>query len=809
MADDRLNGYANWLVANKDKKGTAEFQKVADAYKQLRGAPQVQPTQQPQGPQYDSFGDLLKQRGQQAAQGFTQVGAAVPEALAIAGAGNPNAGANVVAETVQKAKDDLAALEKDYQERLAAYKEAGREPPAELQRRYAEEQFRLREMISGAVPGQGVGEYGTPSNQAYLDAVTNGGQVNLKPDAQDRELFKAGDALRQKSEDVFGKPQEGDTSFWGQVAQGIGNVAGMAVTGPLAIPAGASMNSSQLYKEAKAAGASEEDAKRAAELGAWVGTTEIIPINRALKLLPPRIRNKVGGGLWKRFTDIAQSAGEEAAQEYLQTVANNLIAQNIYDPERGWNEGASEAALVGAFVGGTVGTVGVAINNSLYKEDGSITPLEELPDYQAQAAADVARIIRQEAEQNGYNLKKVGASDESGSKKALEATHEKISGQITAIANSPGVRQLLSPKQAKSLDQLLEDYAAAQTAIRQGKNKVKSKVTQENFDAIKRLLGPTKEGAELLNLLHQSNVLTDLFNKGLKGGISQFTDYFNPLETSGGAYDPSRTMNLLTSGAGAMTLGPMTTAGIVGGGRAIDAITGRRSTVDRFVRQFEGKDGLEAPSGPSLIAAEQLRQQQEADAAAQAEAEKAQNAERQKQLNLELTQRGAPATPESPQYTLEDATGLSRAGVAKILRVLKGSNKNPALLRAIAEYEQSVATGGRVSDLSPLIRAVRLFQQENPNYVEQVRQPNSLSNPQLLQQPGAAPGQPNVQTQGPAQPGVMSQAPAQPQFGPQATTQENYDRGVQSNRNAAELLSLQAQGDANLNVGERPRLARH
>lgn len=38
MADPRLDAYANWLVQNKDKQGTPEFETVATAYKSLRGS---------------------------------------------------------------------------------------------------------------------------------------------------------------------------------------------------------------------------------------------------------------------------------------------------------------------------------------------------------------------------------------------------------------------------------------------------------------------------------------------------------------------------------------------------------------------------------------------------------------------------------------------------------------------------------------------------------------------------------------------------------------------------------------------------
>ena len=37
---DRLEAYADWLVANQNKRGTPEFDTVANAYKQLRQQPQ-------------------------------------------------------------------------------------------------------------------------------------------------------------------------------------------------------------------------------------------------------------------------------------------------------------------------------------------------------------------------------------------------------------------------------------------------------------------------------------------------------------------------------------------------------------------------------------------------------------------------------------------------------------------------------------------------------------------------------------------------------------------------------------------------
>ena len=93
-----------------------------------------------------------------------------------------------------------------------------------------------------------------------------------------------------------------------------------------------------------------------------------------------------------------------------------------------------------------------------------------------------------------------------------------------------------------------------------------------------------------------SNQVTDLFNKGLKGGISQYTDYFNPF-IKDGSHDLNRAANVIIGTGAGLTLGPVPTVGIVAGGRAFDFVTGRRAAaVDRFVRANEKKPGLDTPS---------------------------------------------------------------------------------------------------------------------------------------------------------------------------------------------------------------------
>ncbi|MCB1333717.1 MAG: hypothetical protein KDK26_08705, partial [Roseivivax sp.] len=286
---------------------------------------------------------LFKRRGQQAARDATEAFAAVPERVAIAQA--------------ETETDDArrAGVFSDF------YKQHADQLRKELEQGDLTEEERAQHL-------KWIERFDKSSSTLAETAARE-----ITP-ASERAMFKAGDKVREASAKTFGRPDPRDTSFWAKLIGGGANMATMAATslvagaltggaGALVAGAaqGAAMTSSQLYREALAAGASEADAMRSAKWGDVIGVTEIVPIGRALKLLPPRLRQKVGGAFYKRFADIAQSAGEEAAQEFLSTVAQNMVASGIYDPERGWTDGAWENALIGGILGGGMGAVGTAL----------------------------------------------------------------------------------------------------------------------------------------------------------------------------------------------------------------------------------------------------------------------------------------------------------------------------------------------------------------------------------------------------------------------------------------------------------------
>jgi hypothetical protein len=435
---------------------------------------------------------------------------------------------------------------------------------------------------------------------------------------------------------------------------------------------------------------------------------------------------------------------------------------------------------------GAGSTVGEAtVSRTLFNKDGKLVDPANLSDTESQAAASLAQRIRSIAEQDGYNLKDVGSNGDA--KQALEATHEQISGQIKEIVANPAVKKYLNPKQAATLDQLIDDYAAAQVAVRQSKNKVKSKVTQENFDAIMRLLPPTVEAQQIANLMREGNQLTDLFKNGTKGGISQFTDTFNPFTREDGTYDPSKVISgMANKGVAIATMGGSLPYqfGAVGAGRAIDAVTGRRSAVNRFVNKFENKETLPDPVGPSLIAAERLKKEQDDARAA------------------ELG--GLPQVDKdnSPVGTILSGTGLDRDGLKAAMTEIEAAFPDVKALEDVFGDIRKNLDGGtnKIRNLNDIIPVINQHLNTPDTVVKRAAAPD-----QLLAQRGGV-NIPKID-QTPAQdtptPDVMSQAP---QFGPQFTTQENYNRGIEANKAMNAELVEGVTTDPDLNRVQKGRL---
>jgi GNAT superfamily N-acetyltransferase len=353
---------------------TAEQQAVSDATSPTMPEA-AKPRREEQGPpapdpfEGESFGDLSKRRGQQAVKGLAATGSGILEGVAI-----------LDQQAINQQAEEAAPFIADLNARRDSVK---------------------RTLDSGLMPGRGGGveadaDFTAQQSRALADldaqiaeatVVGNRTAQNAGRSASESPNFKKGDALAKFTSDKFGAPDPRDTGFWAQVAEGGGNMVGFglagAITGPVGtIVAGSAMNAADLYKEALAANATEDTAVRAAKWGALIGSSEIVPIERALKILPKGMREGITTEFFKRALDILQSGGEEAAQEYLQTVANNIVGQQLYDAERGWTDGALNAALVGGVLGLGTGTVGAGLDmasNRGADKGRTIPPISSAP----------------------------------------------------------------------------------------------------------------------------------------------------------------------------------------------------------------------------------------------------------------------------------------------------------------------------------------------------------------------------------------------------------------------------------------------
>ena len=402
--------------------------------------------------------------------------------------------------------------------------------------------------------------------------------------------------------------------------------------------------------------------------------------------------------------------------------------------------------------------------------------LSLLPEFEKLAAADVARLLDEVSKANGYKLKNVDPSSSQGAKQALEDVR---SSNVQAINDLKKVlKKQLDPKNAQSLEQLLSVFSPATAGIAAGKKKVSQKVTTDQLDALSQLVGNTKEGQQLLQELVKSNVITDLFKGGMKGGVSQFTDLFNPLSHSGAVYDPTRYANVFVGGASAYGTGGAS-LGVAAGGRVVDFFTGRRSKVAKFVKSNKKALGLPDAEGTSII--EQKAKQ------------KAAAKDRRAAIAQIATILDAPKAGFVENILL--GTGLDRSGLETVLNNMASDfGSNPDFTALLDDIQKNLDGEGvaYLDNLSEIIPVIGTYAQAyNPELVT-----NTPDNPLLKRSFDS----PNVQTDMPNMGGGSSQ------FGEQLTTPENYRRGIQDNLDFVRTLQDSAGKDKNLTKVDRGRL---
>lgn len=528
----------------------------------------------------------------------------------------------------------------------------------------------------------------------------------------------------------------------GSVIPGAGTAGGALVgglTGPMLFEAAQQLGPIALER-AKNNGRevpNQEDWKYATGTSVGVG---------ALNAIAPGL-----SGSLRRMLVEGATEGTQSVVEQVGSTVNTKKGLEV-DPRQAVAEGIIGGTSAG-MVDASVNTVSAATN---LVSGNKVTNEQDM-----EAAASLAQRIAGIAEANGYDLKDIDKMSTKGARETVDKAHVQYTEELKQL-----FKDLKSRVKVTDQDSLQEvvDKILAEAAYREGRNKTKNTVGRQEMDALARLAGDTFEGQQAMSVLRQLNQLTEIHNGGYQGGVSKLTDQLSPLGTQvgydKGAVATERLLRPIVSGSAAVSTGGTSLLGQLaaqGTGRAIDKVTGRRSTVDRFVRQNQNRPGIAQSTAPSL-----RMQNIEAQKAKEAEAEAArvaqeQIAQEEREANLARVQQGAPPLLGSPEDIFRDGTGLDRSGIARVLRILKSNpNTKPAVRRAIQAYETSVATGGRV-DFS-LIRDINAFVDNNPTL-------------------GIVAGPRNTQAAAQASQQQLTQQ------------QENYNRGVEDNRAFADSLA--------------------
>ena len=548
---DRLQAYADWLVQNQDKRGTTEFETVANAYKQLR--------QQPVDRSYSSA-------FQQGLDAPLENMATTARMLGAEGTADTLSGLTTAPQNYESAAERfINPQEGDFT--------VGGFAPGYLPRAAVEQagQFAgsLATRTGGAAVGSMFGPKGTVAGALAGPALFEFVQ-QLGPIAAQRAQNNG------RTEPAW--------EDW-TAAAGAAGVSGLLNTIGVSGGSGASF------------------------------------LNKTLR---------------EGVTEAAQSVTEQTG-----STAGTDVGLQI-DPKQAVGEG-----IIGGTTAGGFDVAGRAIN----KGTRIFTGAGEVSD--AEAAADLSQRLAGIVAANNLNVNDVKKTSTKGARQAVDLAHSQLGADM---------RQLIADLKVKlKVDRLdpaetVADKVLAEAGTAEARTKTKSIVGQQEFDATERLVGDTAEGQKLLQLFRESNELTELHNNGYIGGLSQFTDQLSPFASNVGytarsaAELPAR---LLATGAGA-TLNPLIPAAqatAVGAGRTVDALTGRRSRVGRYIRQNQGNQGVQSPQRPSLRAA--AIAQDEAEKRAAAAEEQRQDALRLDALRAGDPPKGDPNDPNpSPEYQM-------------------------------------------------------------------------------------------------------------------------------------------------------------
>ena len=718
---DRLQQYADWLIANQNKKGTPEFDTVANSYKQLRGtAPAPAPV--PQAPQ-SRDGPLAYgvDRGQE-----------------IVGKGIEVAGRLIGSD---KVADYGTGMVQDQQEDIA---KGGYQPsyPGSLRENYNKGQLfpALGEKVLENLPQMGfaIGGTAATATAAYLGApawaVLGGGAAVVGGST----LMGAGEAAQE---------QENKTgSYDARVSAGVGVIIGI------------------LDK---------------------FGAGKVIPANQLAKMSAQEIIDTLSQ---KGFTEAAgeiskrtmKAAGAEGLTETGQDAAVITGAKTqgaeYTAPEIG-DRAIDSFALGGVMGGGARASAEVVRGGApdTPTREAAAQRLTELGEVinpvmvgnDPQAAADLAKKLDGIAQANGMNLKDVAKTSTKGAREVIDKAHIQYAEDLKRLARD--LRDQLGITDSDELSVVM-DKVLAIAGQREARNKTKSTVGIQEMQAVERLAGNTQEGQDMLSIMRQMNELTTLHNEGYVAGVSKFTDQLSPIPSNVGYSDrslietPTRILGTLY-GASVNPLIPAVQTAAVIGGRAIDAVTGRRSRVAKYIKDNKRNQGIDAQGDFSV------RENRRAETASIKQANE-EDLKAAQEMHKDIYAQNGRFGDVTPQQILLDATGTSPQNAVS---ALEGLAQNPTYERGARAAINSLKNGGRIPNLSYVIAGLNNHLDSDQNNASRDRQ---------------------------VDPAAIDRQPAS---GP-ADVSAGYIRGIQDNRDANDALIEAVNADESISPADKATL---
>ena len=573
-----------------------------------------------------------------------------------------------------------------------------------------------------------------------------------------RENYQQGTFLPALGEKILENAATGGAAIAGTAATTaaalLGAPAWLVAGGGLAVTGGTTLLGAGEAAQESVDKTGDYDPRVAAGVGLLIGILDkfgagkVIPTEKLAKMTAGEVieelRDKGFGEAATAYAGrVAKAAGAEGATELAQDAASvaGAVSQGAtYTPTELMDRGIDASILGGTYGGGVrAGIEAPSLSGkvSTATKEAGAQRLTELGDTlnpamvgnDPQAATELATRLNRIAEANNLNLNNVAKSSTTGAREAVDKAHIQMSEEIKQLA-----RDLKTQLGVTDNDELsvVIDKVMAIAAQREARNKAKSTVGVEEMQAVNRLVGETQEGQRMLSLMRQMNELTTIHNEGYVGGLSKITDQLSPIPTNVGYSDrslietPTRVLGTLAGGY-INPLIPAVQGAAVLTGRSVDALTGRRSRVAKYVRDnLNANDGIDTSGSPSVREARR-REAQALKRSAQEDAERATD------IHKSIYEQNGRFSPVLPQQQILDELGLSPQRGVDLLDQI---SENETYRQDAQAMIKSIMEGGRFPNMTAISGVMRTYMEQGA--VERDRTPIA---PQQQQQAAASPAE--------------------------------------------------------------------